>query len=51
MKKLQDYLCQTEIGKGQFGTVYKAIKKGDPPNTYYAIKSMARSKIDNNELL
>lgn len=47
MKKVGNFICIKQLGQGQFGTVYKATKEGDPPNKFYAVKTIHRSKIDN----
>jgi serine/threonine protein kinase len=49
MKKVGNYLLVAEIGKGQFGTVYKATKQ--PENEVYAIKTVAKKKVNSNSKL
>ena len=49
MKKVGNYLLVSEIGKGQFGTVYKATKQ--PGNDVFAIKTVAKKKVNSNSKL
>lgn len=48
MKKVGKYRCIEELGRGEFGTVYKAIKDGDPYDKFYAVKSISRKCVDDN---
>jgi serine/threonine-protein kinase ULK/ATG1 len=50
MKKVGNYLLLKVLGEGQFGTVYKASHTGNPDD-YYAIKTIAKSKIQGNAKL
>lgn len=49
MKKVGNYLLIAEIGKGQFGTVYKATKQ--PSKEVFAIKTVAKKKVNSNSKL
>lgn len=49
MKKVGNYLLVAEIGKGQFGTVYKATKQ--PSKDVFAIKTVAKKKVNSNSKL
>lgn len=47
--KIGDYLLEKEIGKGSFGSVYRA--KEITTGTTYAIKKLLKSKYNRNEIL
>lgn len=49
MKKVGDYLLLSELGKGQFGTVYKA-KKADSTDVF-AVKTVKKDSINQNSKL
>lgn len=48
IKKIGNYDLWSEIGKGQFGTVFQAEKIGEP-DIKYACKSVQRSSLDKNK--
>ena len=50
MKKVGNYLLLKVLGEGQFGTVYKASHT-ENPDDYYAIKTIAKKKIQGNAKL
>ena len=50
MKKVGNYLLLKVLGQGQFGLVYKA-QHTQNPDDLYAIKTIAKSKIQNNTKL
>lgn len=49
-KKVGKYLLVSELGKGQFGSVYKGL---DTEDTYkeYAVKHVARKKVESNPVI
>lgn len=49
MKKVGNYLLISEIGRGQFGKVYKATKQ--PNNEVFAIKTVEKKKVNSNSKL
>ena len=49
-KRVGKYLIVQELGKGQFGSVYKALDT-ENNNKEYAIKLVARDKVESNALI
>lgn len=49
MKKVGDYMFVSKLGQGQFGTVYKATKKGT--DEIFAIKSIEKKMVNANSKL
>ena len=49
-KKVGDYILVNELGKGQFGKVFKALNLKQK-HKVYAIKCIAKEKLENNPLL
>lgn len=49
-KRVGKYLLVQELGKGQFGSVYKAVDTEDG-NKEYAIKLISREKVHSNSLI
>ena len=47
-KKVGKYVLVQEIGKGQFGQVYRALDSESPTNQEYAVKVMSREKVEGN---
>lgn len=49
-KKVGKYLLVQEIGKGQFGSVYRALDR-ENNDAEYAVKLVARNKLESNSLV
>lgn len=49
IKQIGNYILEVELGKGQFGKVFKAREK--TTGTFYAVKRIDKSKIQSNPLL
>ena len=49
-KKVGNYLLVSQIGKGQFGVVYKGVQIDDQRKVY-AIKCIQKAKLEKNSIL
>lgn len=49
IKQINNYILEVELGRGQFGKVFKARDK--TTGTYYAVKRIDKTKIQSNPLL
>ena len=49
-KKVGNYLLVAQIGKGQFGVVYKGVQIDDQKKVY-AIKCIQKAKLEKNSIL